>query len=81
MPNLGPTELIIILVIVLLIFGAGKLASVGGALGKGVKDFRSAMKEGEGSEEGENQQGATKLQSKSEPEKDQAHKDENVEDA
>ena len=47
MPNLGPTELIIVLIIVLLIFGAGKLASVGGALGRGVKDFRAAMKEGE----------------------------------
>ena len=44
MPHLGPTELIIILAIVLLIFGAGRLGSVGGALGKAVKDFRSAMK-------------------------------------
>lgn len=47
MPHLGPTELIIILVIVLAIFGAGKLSSLGGALGKGVKDFRSAMGDGE----------------------------------
>jgi sec-independent protein translocase protein TatA len=45
-PNLGPTELIIILVIVVAIFGAGKLANLGGALGKGVKDFRSAVREG-----------------------------------
>jgi sec-independent protein translocase protein TatA len=45
MPNLGPTELIIILVIILAIFGAGKLAGLGGALGKGVKDFRTSMKE------------------------------------
>jgi sec-independent protein translocase protein TatA len=43
MPHLGPTELIIILVIVLAIFGAGKLSTLGGALGKGVKDFRAAM--------------------------------------
>ncbi|MHB1293374.1 MAG: twin-arginine translocase TatA/TatE family subunit [Anaerolineae bacterium] len=47
MPHLGPTELIIILVIVILIFGGGKLASLGGALGKGVKDFRSAVKDPE----------------------------------
>ncbi len=47
MPHLGPTELIIILVIVLAIFGAGRLASLGGALGKGVKDFRSAMGDSE----------------------------------
>ena len=46
MPNLGPTELIIILVIVIAIFGAGKLANLGGALGKGVKDFRSAVRDG-----------------------------------
>ena len=45
MPNLGPTELIIVLVIILAIFGAGKLAGLGGALGKGVKDFRTSMKE------------------------------------
>ncbi|MEA3406686.1 MAG: twin-arginine translocase TatA/TatE family subunit [Chloroflexota bacterium] len=43
MPNLGPTELIIILVIVLAIFGAGKLASLGGALGKSVREFRQAV--------------------------------------
>jgi len=47
MPNLGPTELIIILVIVLLIFGAGKLSTLGGALGRGVRDFRAAMREDE----------------------------------
>jgi len=47
MPHLGPTELIIILVIVIAIFGAGKLASLGGALGRGVKDFRSAVRDNE----------------------------------
>jgi len=45
MPNLGPTELIIILVIVIIVFGAGKLPEIGGALGKGVKEFKSATKE------------------------------------
>lgn len=51
MPNLGPTELIIILVIVIAIFGAGKLANLGGALGKGVKDFRQAVEEGQKQED------------------------------
>lgn len=46
MPHLGPWELGIILVIVIAVFGAGKLAGLGGALGKGVKDFRSAVKDG-----------------------------------
>jgi sec-independent protein translocase protein TatA len=45
MPHLGPTELIIILVIVLAIFGAGKLGSLGGALGKGVRDFRKSVRD------------------------------------
>ena len=46
MPNLGPTELIIILLIVIAIFGAGKIASIGGALGRGVRDFRKEVKSG-----------------------------------
>ena len=45
MPNLGPTELIIILIIVIIIFGAGKLPEIGSALGKGIKEFKSATKE------------------------------------
>lgn len=45
MPNLGPTELIIILVIVIIIFGVGKLPEIGGALGKGIKEFRSASQD------------------------------------
>lgn len=40
--RLGPMELIIILVIVLLIFGVGKLPQVGEALGKGLKSFQKA---------------------------------------
>ena len=42
MPSLGPMELIIILVIVMLIFGVGKLADIGGALGKGIREFRKS---------------------------------------
>ena len=45
LPTLGPTELIIILVIVVLIFGAGKLPELGGAVGKTMREFRSATKE------------------------------------
>ncbi|MBP8625806.1 MAG: twin-arginine translocase TatA/TatE family subunit [Syntrophorhabdales bacterium] len=43
--GLGMPELIVIMVIVLIIFGAGKLADVGGALGKGIKNFKKSMKE------------------------------------
>lgn len=42
MPMLGPWELIVILVIVVVIFGAGRLSEVGGALGKSIKEFRRA---------------------------------------
>lgn len=46
MPGMG--ELLIILVIVLLIFGAGKLPAIGDALGRSIKNFkRSAAGEGE----------------------------------
>ncbi|MEO8208647.1 MAG: twin-arginine translocase TatA/TatE family subunit [Chloroflexota bacterium] len=40
--NIGPTELIIILVIALLVLGPGKLPEVGSALGKGIREFRKA---------------------------------------
>lgn len=38
--NLGPLELTLILVIVAMLFGVGKLPEVFGAVGKGVKEFR-----------------------------------------
>jgi len=41
--GLGTSELMIILVLVLVIFGAGKLPSVGGALGKGLRNFKDGM--------------------------------------
>ncbi|MBU1053129.1 MAG: twin-arginine translocase TatA/TatE family subunit [Proteobacteria bacterium] len=40
--GLGMQELIIILVIVLIIFGAGKLPDIGAGLGKAIKNFKSA---------------------------------------
>jgi sec-independent protein translocase protein TatA len=43
--GLGVWELIIILVIILIIFGAGKLPEIGSSLGKGIKSFRKAIKE------------------------------------
>ncbi|KXS37049.1 MAG: sec-independent protein translocase protein TatA [Candidatus Frackibacter sp. T328-2] len=40
--GLGPTELILILVIGLVIFGPSKLPDIGEAVGKGIKEFKSA---------------------------------------
>jgi sec-independent protein translocase protein TatA len=41
--GIGVPELIIILVIVLLIFGAGKLPEIGNSLGKAIKGFKTAV--------------------------------------
>ena len=38
--GIGPMELIIVLVIVMIIFGVGKLPQVGGAMGKAIHEFR-----------------------------------------
>ena len=43
--GIGMPELIVILVIILIIFGAGKLPEIGGAIGKGIKNFKTATKE------------------------------------
>ena len=42
-PRLGPTELIIILVIVLLLFGPGRIGKIAGEIGKGIKSFRDGL--------------------------------------
>jgi len=39
----GPTELIIILVIVLLLFGPGRIARIAGELGKGIRSFKDSV--------------------------------------
>ena len=41
----GPMELIIVLVVVLIIFGVGRLPEIGGAMGKAIKEFRSTQKD------------------------------------
>jgi sec-independent protein translocase protein TatA len=58
--GLGHWELIIILVIVLIIFGAGKLPEIGGGLGKAIGSFKKGIK---GSGSGEEDE-AEKIQTK-----------------
>jgi sec-independent protein translocase protein TatA len=41
--DLGPTELLIILVIVLVLFGGGRVAHLGSDLGKGIHEFRKGL--------------------------------------
>ena len=42
--RIGITEILVILVIVLVVFGGGKLAGVGKALGKSIRDFKKEVK-------------------------------------
>jgi len=44
--SVGLPELLIILVIVIIIFGAGKLPQLGRGLGEGIKNFRTSLKGG-----------------------------------
>jgi sec-independent protein translocase protein TatA len=46
LPRIGPVELILILVIVTMLFGVGKLPEVFGAVGRGVREFRKGAAEG-----------------------------------
>jgi len=46
--GIGIPELIVILVIVLIIFGAGKLPEIGAGLGRGIQNFKKASKEIDG---------------------------------
>jgi sec-independent protein translocase protein TatA len=50
MPSLGWQELLLVLLIVVIIFGAGKLPEIGGAVGRGIKEFRTATRDEEGSD-------------------------------
>jgi sec-independent protein translocase protein TatA len=43
MPGFGAPELIIVLIIVLLIFGVGRVSKIGGELGKSIKEFRQGI--------------------------------------
>lgn len=47
MAGLGIPELLIILAVVLILFGVGRISRIGGELGKGIKAFREGVKEGQ----------------------------------
>lgn len=44
MPHFGPLELVIILVIVLLLFGVGRIGKIAGEMGTGIRSFRQGLK-------------------------------------
>lgn len=49
--GLGTTELIVILVIIMVLFGAGKLPEIGSGLGKAIKNFKKSSSEDETNKE------------------------------
>jgi sec-independent protein translocase protein TatA len=51
MMGIGFPELMIILVIIMIIFGAGKLPEIGSAFGRSIKNFKTSMKEAEEGEQ------------------------------
>ena len=53
--RLGTMEIVIILVIVLLIFGPGRIVRVAGEMGKSIKAFKDGLSSDEESEQGEDQ--------------------------
>jgi sec-independent protein translocase protein TatA len=53
MAGIGWPELLIVLVVVLLIFGVGRISKIGSELGKGITAFRSGLREGQEEEASE----------------------------
>ncbi|MCY4115077.1 MAG: twin-arginine translocase TatA/TatE family subunit [Chloroflexi bacterium] len=82
--SLGPLELLIILLIVIALFGAGRIAGVGQALGKSVREFRSEARAGledEEEEEGEGDDEAKAAESAEAPASTMASADATAEGA
>ena len=70
--GISMTQLLIVLVIVILVFGTKRLKNVGGDLGDAIKSFRNAMKEGSEEKALTEEQGETLEGEVSNKEKDQA---------
>ncbi|HXO19825.1 MAG TPA: twin-arginine translocase TatA/TatE family subunit [Thermoanaerobaculia bacterium] len=53
MPSLGPMELLLIFLIVIVMFGSSRLAGIGKGLGEGIRNFKAGMKGDDAPERGE----------------------------
>jgi sec-independent protein translocase protein TatA len=51
MPNLGITEIMILLLILVLFFGAKRIPEIGSSIGKGLKEFKRSLKDNERDEQ------------------------------
>ena len=73
MPIPGPWELILLLVIVLIIFGPGKLPDIGNAVGKGIREFRKASSDLEEAVRGESKKPANDQRPANDESSDRSH--------
>ena len=81
MMGIGFPELMVILIIIMIIFGAGKLPEIGSAFGRSIKNFKGSMKEAEAEDlsvdgDSESQEVATKTENTAETQKSDAAKKE-----
>jgi len=68
MMGIGFPELMIILVIIMIIFGAGKLPEIGSAFGNSIKNFKKSMKDAEEIQEATNLESTEEVKGSSDPE-------------
>jgi sec-independent protein translocase protein TatA len=64
--DIGPSELIIVLIIVLLVFGPGRIAKLGRELGSGIRNVRQGMETPSESEENKEEKGEEEKQEEGE---------------
>ena len=69
MGSIGAPELIVIVVIALLLFGAGRIADIGKGLGQGIKNFKQGLKEADAEDEDEKPKKAEKSEKSAKKEK------------
>ncbi len=73
-PSLGPAELLIILAIVVVLFGATRIGDIGKGVGRGIREFRREVKAGENEDEdGSESEEAAKPESTEEPKSNIQH--------
>lgn len=65
MPSLGPTELIIILVIVVVLFGVGRIGKIAGELGSGIRAFKDGLQGDESKKEDKDEAASEEAEDKS----------------
>ncbi|MBE3144222.1 MAG: twin-arginine translocase TatA/TatE family subunit [Planctomycetes bacterium] len=59
-PRIGPLELVLILVIVILLFGVGRIGKIAGEIGSGIRNFRDGLKSDEDKKEAKKEEDSSK---------------------